>query len=44
MAINSSILAWEIPRTGESGGLQSMVCEESQMTEHACMHTLAVAP
>ena len=27
MAINSSILAWEIPRTGESGGLQSMVCE-----------------
>ena len=27
MAIHSSILAWEIPRTGESGGLQSMVCE-----------------
>ena len=24
MATNSSILAWDIPWTGESGGLQSM--------------------
>ena len=31
MATHSSILAWEIPRTEESGGLQSMW---SQRVEH----------
>ena len=31
MAARSSILAWEIPRTEESGGLQSM---ESQRAGH----------
>ena len=31
MATRSSILAWEIPRTEESGGLQSM---ESQRAGH----------
>ena len=29
MASHSSILAWEIPRTEEPGGLQSMVLQES---------------
>ena len=29
----SSILAWEIPWTEEPGGLQSMGCKESDMTE-----------
>ena len=31
MATHSSILAWKIPRTEESGGLQSM---ESETVEH----------
>ena len=31
MTIHSSILAWKIPRTEESGGLQSM---ESETVEH----------
>ena len=31
MATHSSVLAWEIPWTGESGGLQSM---ESQRVGH----------
>ena len=31
MAIHSRILAWELPRTEEPGGLQSM---ESQRAEH----------
>ena len=30
MATHSSILAWEIPRTEEPGGLQSMESQESQ--------------
>ena len=30
MATHSSILAWEIPRTEEPGGLQSMVCREKK--------------
>ena len=29
MAIHSSILAWEIPRTEEPGGLQSTVSQKS---------------
>ena len=42
MATCSSILAWKIPLTEEPGGLQSMGCKESDLTEqssmHACMH------
>ena len=30
MATHSSILAWEIPRTEEPGGLQSIGSQESQ--------------
>ena len=33
MATNTSILAWRIPWTEEPGGLQSMCCKESDMTE-----------
>ena len=33
MATHSSILAWRIPWTEESGGLQSMDLKESDMTE-----------
>ena len=33
MAIHSSILAWEIPRTEEACGLQSVGCKGSDMTE-----------
>ena len=33
MAIHSSILAWKIPWTEELGRLQSMVSQESDMTE-----------
>ena len=34
MATHSSILAWEIPRTEESGRLQSMESRELDMTKH----------
>ena len=34
-ATHSSILAWEIPRTGESGGCSPSGQEELGMTEHA---------
>ena len=30
---HSSLLAWEIPWTEEPGGLESMVSQESDMTE-----------
>ena len=33
MATHSGILAWRIPWTEESGGLLSMGCKESDMTE-----------
>ena len=33
MATHSSILAWRIPWTEEPGGLQSMGCKGSYMTE-----------
>ena len=33
MAAHSSILAWEIPWTEEPGGLQSLDCRESDVTE-----------
>ena len=32
MATHSSVLAWRIPWTEESGGLQSMGSQESDMT------------
>ena len=32
MATHSSILAWEIPRSEESGGLQSMGSQKSHIT------------
>ena len=38
---HSSIPAWRIPRTEQPGGLQSMVWQESDMTEglmHTCVH------
>ena len=35
MATCSSILAWEIPWTGEPGGLLSMGFQESDMTERS---------
>ena len=34
MATHSSIPAWEIPRTEEPGGSQSMELHESDTTEH----------
>ena len=33
MAIHSSIIAWKLPWTEGPGGLQSMGCKESDMTE-----------
>ena len=33
LATHSRILAWEIPWTEEPGGLQSVVSQESDMTE-----------
>ena len=33
MANHSSILAWEIPRTEDPGGLQSMGSQESDTTQ-----------
>ena len=33
MATHSGILSWRIPWTEEPGGLQSMDCKESHMTE-----------
>ena len=35
MAPHSNTLAWKIPRTEESGGLQAMGSQESDTTEHA---------
>ena len=40
MATHSSILAWEIPRTEEPGGQQSM---GSQSVEHDCDETTTAA-
>ena len=40
MATHSSILAWELPRTEEPGGLQSMG-SQSDMTERLSVHTQA---
>ena len=40
MATPSSVLAWEIPRTEETGGLQSMGLQRvgyNIAVEHACM-------
>ena len=38
MATHISILAWEIPWTEEPGGLQSMGCKKSDITEYTRMH------
>ena len=38
MATHSSILAWRIPWTEESGGLQSWDCKESDMSEQLRLH------
>ena len=38
MASHSSILAWEIPRTEEPGGLQSIGSQELDMTEPPLPH------
>ena len=43
MATHSNTLAWEIPRTEEPDGLQSMGVTEldmTEVTEHACMQTI----
>ena len=37
-ATHSSILAWEIPRTEEPGGLQSIGHKESDVTEQLNHH------
>ena len=39
MATRSSILAWRIPWTEESGGLQSMDHKELDMTDQTHTHT-----
>ena len=39
MATHSSILAWRIPWTEESGGLQSMGLQEFGMTKQLNTHT-----
>ena len=38
MATHSSILAWKIPWTEETGGLQSMGTQSQTMTEHTHIH------
>ena len=38
MATHSSILAWRIPWTQESGGLKTMGCKELDTTEHLTLH------
>ena len=38
MATHSSILAWRIPWTGESGRLQSVGLKESDTTERLSLH------
>ena len=38
MATHSPILVWEIPRTAEPGGLQSMGSQESDTTERLNHH------
>ena len=43
VATHSSILAWELPRTEEPGGLQSMGLEES-WTQVSCEHALYISP
>ena len=39
MATHSSILAWEIPQTEESGGLQSLGPQELDTSEWLSTHT-----
>ena len=42
MATHSSILAWKIPWTEGPGGLQSMVCKDSNTTEYTHVSRMAV--
>ena len=42
MATHSIILAWEITRTEEPGGLHTMCCPQSDTTEQLSMHTYFV--
>ena len=39
MAVQSSMIAWEIPRTEGPGSLQSTSHKELDMTEQLSMHT-----
>ena len=43
MATHSSILAWKIPWTEESGGLQSTVGKETHTTAGARTHTVGIS-
>ena len=40
MATHSRILAWEIPWTGQPGGLRSMGLQESDTTQRLSTYTL----
>ena len=40
MAIHFSVLAWKIPRTEETGGLQSMGLQELDTTERLSLTSL----
>ena len=40
---HSSILGWKIPRTEESGGLQSVGCKELDVTEHAYIYFIGLS-
>ena len=44
MATNSSILAWKVQWTEETGNLQPMGHKELDMTEHAHTHNLFTHP
>ena len=44
MTTQSSILAWEIPWTEETGRVQSLGCKESDTTEHAHIQLVVQAP
>ena len=42
MATHSSILAWRIPWTEETAGLQSKGSDMTEVTYHACMHRISI--
>ena len=43
MVTHSSILAWKIPWTVESDGLQSVGCKELDMTERAYIYFIGLS-